>query len=334
MPSSNDTPTLPYAARRILRQVQENASAETLWSRDDKLLVAVSGGPDSLCLLDIMATLAPKYRWELSVVHVNYGLRGRSADLDEQLVRERAEHYYLPCSVLRPKRLPQGNLEETLRNLRYAFFERRRLRDGFRSIAVAHTRDDQAETFLLRLLRGAGLDGLSSMSPRTGAVIRPLLQTSREDVLLYLAARGLAFRRDRTNTDKRFLRNRIRHELIPLLERDYQKNVRSLLAETARLISEETAILKHLPPAFPLQAAPDGFTFSRQAFLAAPEALARRELRELLARFLGHQLPTKALMCELIKTLKSPKSKPQTVSFRKLKLVTKGDRITLFRLSG
>lgn len=302
-----------------------------LWKKGDGFIVGVSGGPDSLCLLDVLASLAPKHGFTLRVAHVNYGLRGCASDLDQKLVEKQAASYGIPVTVFRPEKKVSGNLEESLRDIRYGFFETLRKRKKCDHIAVAHNMDDQAETLLLRLLRGSGLQGLSGMRPKNGAVIRPLIETSRQDILRYLEERGIASREDKSNRDTRLLRNRIRHELLPLLEKRFQPKTKKLLANTAALLAEDYAFLQHISvPLSSLKTSSETIRFSRSELLALPEPLIRRELRTILTPLLGGKPPEKNLIDEIMKGLKSGKSKVRTVSFRHLKLTMKGDRVKLF----
>lgn len=223
---------------------------QSLAAPGDCLIVAVSGGADSVALLDLLATL-PYYSFRLIVAHLNHLLRGPESDADERFVTELAARYGLPCETARSdvrqlaaqQRL---SLEEAGRQARYAFFEQLRQRCSASAVVVAHHADDQAETFLLRLLRGAGTSGLTAMAPRTAqAVIRPLLSISRAELGDYLASRGLTFREDASNQDRSFLRNRIRHELLPLLT-DYNPAIAERLAATAGLLAEDEQLLEQL----------------------------------------------------------------------------------------
>lgn len=316
--------------RGFLRRVQNTNSLLRLWSHEKSFIVAVSGGPDSLCLLDVFSALSEKHGLKLHVAHVNYRLRGVASDQDEALVRERAAAYGLAITVFRPKKPAKGNLEEGLRDARYAFFERLRKKLGYDLIAVAHNEDDQAETLLLRLLRGAGLQGLSAMRAKSGAIIRPLLATSRQDILQYLRERRISYREDESNADRRFMRNRIRHELIPLLERDFQPRARKVLARTAATLAEEYALLESAAPAV-LNIKINGrkASFSRaEAAELSPLALTR-ELRRLFVAFSPGKPPEKGGMDEWVKVIRSGKGKTQRVTLRGLKLERKGDKVTL-----
>jgi len=186
----------------------------------DAVVVAVSGGADSVALLHTLALLARDEAWKLHAAHLHHGIRGVDADADEALVGALAERLGVPLSVSRldPAVLRGAALEARARRARYDFLHEVASEVGATRIATGHTRDDQAETVLLRLLRGSGARGLSGIQPmREDGVIRPMILASRAEVIEFLARGGVAYREDATNRDPRFLRNRVRHELLPLL---------------------------------------------------------------------------------------------------------------------
>ena len=184
-------------------------------------------------------------------------------------------------------RSERGGLEQAARRERYAFLNRVRRETGAAAIAVAHTRDDQAETLLLRLLRGAGATGLGGMRPRAGRIVRPLLDVSREEVIAHLADRGLDWREDPTNADMAHLRNRVRHELLPYLEARFNPALRRVLARTAGLLADEDAHLKKEAEALLAGIARtegDTIVLDRAALAQAPPAVARVAVRQALRR--------------------------------------------------
>ena len=216
----------------------------------DCLIVAVSGGADSVALLDLLASTTC-YSFRLIVAHLNHLLRKEASNSDEQFVKALAERYGLPCEVARVEvnKLAQTqrlSLEEAGRLARYAFFEKLRQRHHAVAVAVAHHADDQAETLLLRLLRGAGTAGLASMTHGTAAtVIRPLLGVRREELRNHLAQRNIPFHDDASNLDRSFLRNRVRHELLPLLSR-YNPAITERLTATATLLHDDEQLLEQI----------------------------------------------------------------------------------------
>jgi tRNA(Ile)-lysidine synthetase-like protein len=319
-------------ARRFIKCIQNTVKKFELWGKGDSFIVGVSGGPDSVCLLDVLFFLSQKYDFKLYVAHINYHLRGKESDLDEKLVREMAAHYNFPCFVFSQRKKMASGAEEALRDVRYAFFEKVRKKVGAHHIAVAHNQNDQAETLLMRLLRGAGLSGLSAMRSKNGYIIRPLIETSRADIIQYLSTRRLVFREDKSNKDERYFRNRIRHTLIPFLEKNFQPQTVKLFSETALLLGEDYALLEKQSFAFSVKHDFSGAEFSRSAILNLFPVLLRCELRALLKPLLSGKNPEKNLVNELIKALKSEKSKIQTITLKGLKFVRKGDKVRLFRL--
>ena len=208
----------------------------------ESLLVGVSGGPDSVALLDVLV----KSGWRPHICHLNHQLRGADSDADAEFVRQLAARYDLPCTIESGK---VAGDEESARRARHEFFTRVAERTGIKKLALAHTADDQVETFLLRLLRGAGVPGLVGIWPERQLgplrVIRPLLKVRRAEILEYLAAEKLAYREDASNADSRFTRNRVRHELLPLLEREYNPAIRDTLLHTAEILRDEDFYLLH-----------------------------------------------------------------------------------------
>jgi tRNA(Ile)-lysidine synthase len=224
--------------------------------RDVTVLVAVSGGPDSLALLRGLRTLKTAGEGRLVAAHVNHQLRGAESDEDERFVRQQCEALGLPCEVGRSSVAEiadaQGDgIEAAARQARYEFLTETAHHVGARFVATGHTADDQAETILHRILRGTGIAGLAG-SPRTRALspattlIRPLLAVRRAEVLAYLDRLGQPFRNDVSNADPRFTRNRIRHELLPQLARQFNPNVVEALLRLGALARESQAALARI----------------------------------------------------------------------------------------
>lgn len=230
--------------REILALCQENG----LLLPGERLVVGVSGGPDSMALLHLLAGLAATLEITMVVAHADHGLRPEAAAHEEELVRQQATRWGIPCVVdhlaVKERARTQGqSLEEAARDLRYAFFATMAANHGAHKIAVAHTADDQAEEVLLRLIRGSGKKGLSGMTLlRDGAVVRPLLTTAKERLLAYLHDRGIPFAVDRSNSDRRYLRNRVRLDLLPYLAQ-FNPNIKQTLRQTATILRDEEALL-------------------------------------------------------------------------------------------
>ena len=228
---------------------------EELLSWGDKIVVGISGGLDSVGLVRLLLAVKKKFNLELCLVHINYHLRGEDSDEDEEFVKKFAKEYGLELRVIdygnkKPPKVfvPQtlttftqgvdhgiksgGNLEEKLREFRYGIFEEIRQEKKFDWIAVAHHQDDQVETFLMNLFRGAGIDGLKGMlvKDKERKIIRPVLSFSKGDIRNFLKAVGQGWREDTTNKENLFLRNKIRNVLIPFIEKEYSPQFKQRVA--------------------------------------------------------------------------------------------------------
>lgn len=275
---------------RVARTIHEH----NLFSTGDTVIVALSGGSDSCALLDILAgmsSLSPR----LVVAHLNHCLRGKDSDSDEVFARSLAEQYALPFESrrldVREMARQQGlNLEDAGREARIAFLDDVRTRRNARAVALAHHADDQAETVLMRFLRGSGMTGLCGMSFRNGrGFIRPLLGITRQEIDAYLSARGLAHREDASNQDTTFLRNRIRQELLPYLAQ-YNPAIGRGLTETAALLADENDLLDQLTSDLSTRACTfeDGTAVCNLSELEnQPPALIRRLFRQMLIYLAG-----------------------------------------------
>lgn len=316
----------------FIKNIQNTAHTYQLWSRGSKILVGVSGGPDSVCLLDVLAFLSKKYDWQLRIAHVNYGLRSDDSNEDEVFVRGLAKQYDIPCSILKPKITRRSNLEESLRDIRYTFFEKTLQKYGLDVVAIAHTLDDQAETVLMRLIRGSGLAGLRAMQPKTGTIIRPFLETTRKDVMLYINKQGLSYRIDSSNEDTRFFRNNIRHKLLPYLQKNFNPAIKEVLANTARIVGEDYDALLSFAELCPITFCQDTKALSFQAsdLLTLSMSMQKMVLRNFLTIVQGDVKGiVSAHIDEMLKMIRSNKSKVKTISFQGLVITHKGTRVTL-----
>jgi tRNA(Ile)-lysidine synthase len=245
-----------------------------------KVGVAVSGGADSVCLLHVLR----EFDLRLHVLHLNHNLRGDESRGDAEFVRALAESLGLPFTVREADfTAADGNLEQAAREARLQFFRDAIASGCVERVAVGHTRSDQAETVLFRILRGSGTSGLAGIRPSTAdGIVRPLLEVDRADVEAFLRGRGIAWRDDSTNASPAFARNRIRHDLLPALERDWNPRIRETLVHTADWAQAEEAYWENEIDrlAAGVLAERNGFVFARAADLASrPAAVARRLVR-------------------------------------------------------
>jgi tRNA(Ile)-lysidine synthase len=230
---------------QVLEQVAATITRYRMFAPGQRVGVAVSGGADSVCLLHVLHELAPRWNLRLTVLHLDHKLRGEESCQDAAFVRHLAAGFGLPfelgeTDVAALCHEEGENLEQAARAARLAFFRRFLDSDALDRVAVGHTRSDQAETVLFRFLRGSGSAGLAGIRPVThDGIVRPLLDLERASVAEYLQARGIAWRHDSTNASRAFARNRIRHELLPQLIRDWNPTLTETLAHTARWAQAE-----------------------------------------------------------------------------------------------
>lgn len=283
---------------RIETAVARGAATHTLWPPDATLVVAVSGGADSLCLLGTLLALResghPFAPARLVVAHLDHCLRGKAGAEDARFVAACAAEHGLECVVERADvgalaRAEHRSIEDAARRVRYAFLRRAARATSAARICTGHTRDDQAETLILHWLRGSGLAGLSGMPPRNGDIARPLLDLTHTDTVAYCAARGWQPREDATNADTTYLRNRVRHELLPLLEH-YNPNLRDTLIRNAALIAGDERYLEEQTEsawtACLMRADTSAITLSISALMKLPLALQRRVVRRMATSLL------------------------------------------------
>ena len=230
----------------MLEQFQAYINRYNLLANGDRLILALSGGIDSMVLADLLL----KTKVDFVVAHCNFHLRGEESDGDEQFVREYAVRNGIQCYVkhfeTEQYAAEQGvSIEMAARDLRYAWFEELRQQLNYDKIAVAHHADDQAETFFINLLRGAGLRGLKGMQPKNGVIIRPLLWASREQIHQYAIENQIQWREDHTNAESVYLRNKIRNQLLPVFD-ELQPEARQGLYKSLEHLSSENELYRGL----------------------------------------------------------------------------------------
>jgi tRNA(Ile)-lysidine synthase len=278
----------------LLTQLVRTVRQQELFVPGQHLIVAVSGGPDSVALLSLLHRLARSWRLTLTAVHCNYGLRGAESDGDESFVNNFCQERQLSLVIHRPKlvkRRQRSSLQATARDARYDFMTQLAHEVGADCIAVGHTANDQAETVLMWLLRGAGMAGLAGMPyGREDRIIRPLLAATREEVVAYLEHEGLTYRRDSSNEKPLYHRNRIRKELFPVITGLVPSAVR-VLQRQADLLREDEHFLEgvtnDLVRTLVSHDSRGVQRVDRQGFIELPVALQRRLIRAILRTYDG-----------------------------------------------
>lgn len=218
--------------------------------RGDKVIAAVSGGADSVCMLHILNNLKNDLKFSLCCAHINHGLRGEAADSDEAFVKALCvnmgiDFYSKKFDVARLAEENKITCEEAGRNVRYSFFEEIKTKYGYNKVATAHNKNDNAETVLMRIIRGTGIDGLAGIPyMRNDGVIRPILDISREQVEEYCAENNLEFCTDATNLENDFTRNKVRNMLIPFIEREFNAKISDSLIRLSDSAEEDSKFLK------------------------------------------------------------------------------------------
>lgn len=274
----------------FIKKIEKIIRREGFFAAGERCVVGVSGGPDSMALLQVLAQLAPAFDLFLVVAHVDHGLRPNEDEVEARLVREAAQALQLVCECGRVEvaayAREQGlSLEHAARNLRYGFMEEVAARYRATKIVVAHTADDQAEEILLRLIRGTGRAGLTGMARlRDDLVVRPFLGIAKEEILSYLNAENIPYCLDSSNQERIYLRNRIRLDLLPYLQGHFNANIGNSLRATAAILEAEEELLAAIASQAYAQVVEVGGSASVELtlklidFLAQPLAIRRRIL--------------------------------------------------------
>lgn len=279
---------LPRWVGRYIRQ-------ENLLSRGERVLVAVSGGPDSVALLHLLHLLQPGLELDLGVAHFDHGLRGEQSRAEAGFVAALARSLSLPCyagqgdtrEFARRERL---SMQMAARRLRFRFLKDICRSHGYQKLALGHTADDQVELFVLRLLRGAGPEGLGGMLPATPeGLVRPLLGISKEVILAWLRREDLPYRQDPSNLKRDYLRNRVRLDLLPQL-RTYNPRLNEAVWRAQALLQEQESLLAPMVAQALTEVgevpAPDFYRLSLARFLGLSPALQKLVMRAILQKFL------------------------------------------------
>jgi len=290
-------------------QVERTIRRHAMLAGGETVLVAVSGGADSVALLHFLVELAPAWRLQLHVLHVDHQLRPDSP-ADADFVRAFGARLGVPVDVVTVMVDPRGSVEAGAREARYAALEAAAARLGAHRIAVGHTADDQAETVLMRLLEGAGVRGLAGIPPVRGRIIRPLIDMHRAALEAALGAAGVSWVEDPTNMETQFARNFLRAKVLPIIRQQWQ-GVDAAIARSANHMAEAARLLGNLGRADFLRIA-DGAGVNVAALRALPAARRRNALRSWIARF-QIDAPSTVKMAEIAGSLLSarPDAQPE-----------------------
>lgn len=281
---------------RLLERFIKSIDAQALIQKGDRVLVAVSGGADSVALLRLLLMVQSHYGVQLAVFHLNHQLRGQEADADQAFVQALCDAYDLPChsyseNIEAYAAQTGQSFETAARERRYALLQHLVTQQNYHKVALAHHQNDQVETFFLRLLRGSGPDGLIGMTwRRSPNIIRPLLGISRREIEDYLQDLSQPFQTDATNTDIHYERNRIRHELIPYLEAQFNPNITEGIEQLMGLLAQDQACLDDLTLTWLHthgRREGEAWQLPLKAFEMAPTALKGRIIRALFRTLNG-----------------------------------------------
>ena len=215
----------------IIDKVRSTINKYNLLQEGDKVVLGLSGGPDSVCLLHMLYRIKDKFNLKLGAIHINHMLRGEEADKDENYIIDLCEqmgikHYVKRINIEYIAKETNVSLETAGRNERYKAFEEIKIKDKYNKIAVAHNANDQAETILMRIMRGTGLEGLTGIKPqREGGIIRPILCLNRQEIEDYCEYNGLNPRIDASNYDRHYSRNRVRLDILPYMRDNFNKDI-------------------------------------------------------------------------------------------------------------
>ncbi len=307
-------------SHQILQQVAQTIFRHNMFSKGDRVLVGVSGGPDSVALLHILVQLAPEWELAIGIAHLNHCLRGAESDRDADFVVRLAATLSLPCyneaiPVQKDPAFRKLSLEAAARKVRYDFFDRISRLHGYHRIATGHQRDDNAELMLMFLFRGSGPLGFSGIPPvREGRFVRPLISVGRNELVAFLNENAIPYHVDKSNRDMRHLRNRVRHETIPYIQACCNPGIVETLNRFSRIVRSEDEWLNEL-----IQSAYENtlvssdnhrVVMSISALTALHEAAGRRVIRSAISRIKGDLLKISFSHIEAVRELAQRRKYP------------------------
>lgn len=265
----------------VFHKVEEYVSKRNMIQKEDKLIVGVSGGADSICLLFVLMELQKKFAFEMVVVHVNHGLRGEAADGDEAYVRKVCKEHGITCEVYRENvewiaKERKQSTEEAGRHVRREAFMQTMEKYGGTKIALAHHMNDSVETFFMNLARGTGIQGMGGIRPIAGVYIRPLLCLERKEIEEFLQEKNIPYCTDSTNEEDDYTRNRLRNHVIPYLEKEVNARTVAHIGETMSQLQELQIFLQEQTEIYYKQCVKQhekGYILLENSFFEAPVSL-------------------------------------------------------------
>ena len=227
----------------MIEEVLKTIEQYNLIEDGDKIVLAVSGGPDSIAMLDILRQLRDEIKFEIYVVHINHNIRGKDADEDEEYVKKYCENYNIKCfskkiDVPTIAQNEKIGTEEAGRKVRYEYFDEILQKTNSNKIGIAHNKNDKVETIIMHLLRGSGVSGLRGIEPiRENKFIKPLIECDRQEIEKYCKENNLQPRIDKTNFENEYTRNKIRNIVIPYIKEQFNPNIIETITRLSEVIS-------------------------------------------------------------------------------------------------
>lgn len=232
----------------LIKKIKNFISNNSLITENDRILVGLSGGPDSIFLLYFLIN---NFKNKIVIAHINHKLRGVDSDLDEKFVRKVSQKLKIPLYVKREdiKKLSKENkksIEECGREVRFSFFKKILKTENLTKIALGHNFDDNIETIILNFIKGSGTKGLTGISEKVDNIIHPIINIKKEEILNYLNANKIEYKTDKTNLEDEFLRNKIRNYLIPIIEKEFNKNFKEKVVSLSNILKYENNLIENL----------------------------------------------------------------------------------------
>jgi tRNA(Ile)-lysidine synthase len=330
----------------FLSKIKATIDKYSLLEVGDRVLVAVSGGPDSIALLYALYSLREKYQLMLRVAHLNHLIHPERAREQAKFVQDMACNLHLPYTIeaidVPSYRREKGlSVQAAAREVRYQFLTSTAQQLGFNRVALGHTADDQAETIIMRLLRGAGPRGLSGIPPvrRNNSIhyIRPLLETSRQEIEDFLIQQQIKYLTDPSNLQPIYLRNKIRLELLPIIRDKYNPNIVNTLIRLAEILRQEDSFLEDLSSSFfrnlVIESNENGIILDKAKLLSIPATMQRRVLRHGIKEIQGVPYsPFATHTFSLIKLIARTKPEPAYLNLPGgVKLISEKDRVLILK---